>query len=114
MLRPALIAVLMLLVAAPTPPAQTTRNKILRECQNGRLSGDYTPREIRDARNNIPDDVDQYTDCRDVLTARAARAPGGGGSGDTAAAAAAAWGTPAAAPAVARRAAPEAAPAAPR
>jgi hypothetical protein len=83
MLRPALIAVLMLLVAAPTVLAQSTRNQILRECQNGHLSGEYTAREIRDARSNIPDDVDQYTDCRDVLSRALLALAGGGGSGDT-------------------------------
>jgi hypothetical protein len=78
--RMALIALLALLVAAPPALADPTRNQILRECQNGRLSGDYTAREIRDARNNIPDDLDQYTDCRDVLT-RALLGLAGGGSG---------------------------------
>jgi len=82
MLRPALIALLALLLAAPTALADATRNKILRECQTGRLTGDYTAREIRDARNNIPDDLDQYTDCRDVLTrALLTRAGADGGSG---------------------------------
>jgi hypothetical protein len=82
MLRPALIAVLALLLAAPTALADATRNKILRECQTGQLTGDYTSREIRDARNNIPDDLDQYTDCRDVLTrALLSRAGGDSGSG---------------------------------
>jgi hypothetical protein len=84
MLRPALIAVLALLVAAPIATAQSTRTQILRECQSGQLSGDYTTREIRDARANIPDDVDQYTDCRDVLSrALLALAGGSGSSGDT-------------------------------
>jgi hypothetical protein len=82
MLRPALIAVLALLVAAPTALGQSTRNQILRECQSGHLSGDYTAREIRDARENIPDDVDQYTDCRDVLTSALLSTAGGGGSED--------------------------------
>jgi hypothetical protein len=82
MLRPAVIALLALLLAAPTAAADATRNKILRECQSGSLSGDYTAREIRDARNNIPDDLDQYTDCRDVLTrALLSRAGGDSGSG---------------------------------
>jgi hypothetical protein len=85
MLRPAFIAALTLLVAAPTALGQSTRNQILRECQNGSLSGDYTAREIRDARSNIPDDVDQYTDCRDVLSrALLGLAGGGGSSGDAA------------------------------
>jgi hypothetical protein len=80
--RTALIALLALLVAVPPALADSTRNKILRECQNGRLTGDYTAREIRDARSNIPDDLDQYTDCRDVLTrALLSRAGGDSGSG---------------------------------
>jgi hypothetical protein len=88
-MRSALIALLALLLAAPPALADATRNKILRECQTGRLTGDYSAREIRDARNNIPDDLDQYTDCRDVLTrALLSRAGGGdpgsgGGSGGT-------------------------------
>ena len=81
MLRTALIALLALLVAAPAALADPTRNKILRECQTGRLTGDYTAREIRDARNNIPDDLDQYTDCRDVLTRALLSRAGGSGSG---------------------------------
>ena len=82
--RMVLIAVLAVLVAAPTALANPTRNEILRECQSGSLSGDYTAREIRDARSNIPDDVDQYTDCRDVLSgALLDLAGGGGGTGGT-------------------------------
>ena len=81
MLRPALIALLALLLAAPTALADATRNKILRECQTGQLTGDYTAREIRDARNNIPDDLDQYTDCRDVLSRALLNLAGGGDSG---------------------------------
>jgi hypothetical protein len=84
MLRPALIAALALLVAAPAALGQSMRNQILRECQSGQLSGDYTAREIRDARTNIPDDVDQYTDCRDVLTRALLSTAAGGGSGDAA------------------------------
>ena len=81
MLRPALIALLALLLAAPTALADATRNKILRECQTGQLTGDYTAREIRDARNNIPDDLDQYTDCRDVLSRALLNLAGGGDAG---------------------------------
>jgi hypothetical protein len=84
--RLVLIAVLAVLTVVPPAQADSTRNKILRECQNGRLTGDYTAQEIRDARKNIPDDLDQYTDCRDVL-ARAllslAAGGGGGGGADT-------------------------------
>ena len=70
----------LLLTAAPAQ-AQSTRDKIFRECQDGALQGDYSSREIRDARNNIPDDIDQYSDCRDVLSRALQTGAGGGGDG---------------------------------
>jgi hypothetical protein len=84
--RTLLVCGLALLLLAPPAAAQSTRIKILRECsQTGRLSGDYTAQQIRDARSNIPDDIDEYTDCRDVLTrallSRAGGDSGGGGGG---------------------------------
>jgi len=70
-----LVMVLTLLVAAPVAMAGT-RGDIIRDCaDDGKLDGSYTPSEIRDARNNLPADQDQYTDCRDVLN----RALGGTG-----------------------------------
>jgi hypothetical protein len=73
-----------LFTAAASPALAGTREKILQECQDGRLTGDYTAKEIRDARNNIPTDIDQYSDCRDVLSrALAAKAGGSGGGGGT-------------------------------
>jgi len=80
-----LVMVLTLLVAAPAAMAGT-RADIIEDCgDDGRLDGNYAPSEIRDARNNLPADIDQYTDCRDVL-ARALggtgdKAVGGGGGG---------------------------------
>src|SRR5215207_2571781 len=80
----------LVLLAPPAAAQQSIRIKILRECsQNGRLTGDYTAQQIRDARSNIPDDIDEYTDCRDVLTrALLSRAggysnSGGDGGGNT-------------------------------
>jgi hypothetical protein len=84
-----LVCGLALALLAPSAAAQSTRIKILRECaEDGRLTGDYTAQQIRDARSNIPDDIDEYTDCRDVLTrALLSRAGGdsnsGGGGGAT-------------------------------
>ena len=72
-----LATVLALLVAAPAAHA-AGRAEIIADCNaDGDLDGNYTPSEIRDARNNIPTDIDQYSDCRDVLS----RALGGSGSG---------------------------------
>ena len=88
MKRLAIIALLAVLAAAPAAQADSTRIKILRECQNGQLTGDYTAKQIRDARNNIPDDLDQYSDCRDVLTQallnRAGESNDGAGGGGSA------------------------------
>ena len=67
--------VLTLLVAVPAAKAGTRAN-IVADCyDDGKLDGNYSPSEIRDARNNLPADIDQYSDCRDVL----ARALGGSG-----------------------------------
>jgi hypothetical protein len=85
MLRLALAClVLGLIVAVPAANAAST-TQILRDCaDDGVLQGDYSPSELRKARQNIPTDTDEYTDCRDVL-ARAAAAgvasKGGGGAG---------------------------------
>src|SRR5688572_13627065 len=83
--RTLLVMVLTLLVAAPAASAGT-RADIVRDCfDDGKLDGNYTASQIRDARNNLPADVDQYSDCRDVL----ARALGGSGANDPEAAGAA-------------------------
>ena len=81
-LRPLALGLLALLaLCVPAASAQSTRTQILRDCEdNGRLDGTYNPSEIRDARNNIPDDVDEYSNCRDVLS-RATLSNAGGSTG---------------------------------
>ena len=90
-LRPLALGLLALLaLCVPAASAQSTRTQILRDCEdNGRLDGTYNPSEIRDARNNIPDDVDEYSNCRDVLS-RATLSNAGGSTGGRPAARAAA------------------------
>jgi hypothetical protein len=63
-LIPVLLSATVLLTIAPAASAQS----IFADCTDGRLDGQYSPSEIRKARQNIPTDVDEYTDCRDVLT----------------------------------------------
>lgn len=81
MTRLLFVCVLMLAVAAPAAHANKKRNEIIRDCADGRMDGKYSASEMRDARNNLPADVDEYTDCRDLLT-RSTRSGGGSGSGD--------------------------------
>ena len=82
MLRLALAClVLGLFAVVPTAANAASTTQILRDCaDDGVLQGDYTPAELRKARQNIPTDTDQYTDCRDVI-ARAAAARSAGDSG---------------------------------
>ena len=81
MLRLALACLLLGLVAVPAANAAST-TEILRDCaDDGVLQGKYTPSELRKARQNIPTDADEYTDCRDVLARAASRAVSGGSGG---------------------------------
>jgi len=76
--------VLGLIVAVPAANAAST-TQILRDCaDDGVLQGDYTPAELRRARQRIPADTDQYTDCRDVLARAASQSVTGASGGSVA------------------------------
>ncbi len=76
----------LILLLAAAPASAGVREQILRECQSGRITGNYTPKQLRDARKHIPTDIDEYSDCRDVLAQAALTGRGGasGGSGGSA------------------------------
>lgn len=76
-----LVLLLGLLALAPSAGA-AGRNEILRDCEDdSRLSGKYSPGELRDARNNINSGLDAYSDCRDVLSAALASGARNGARG---------------------------------
>ncbi len=103
MRRTALTALAALATLAGTPAAALADSTaVIRDCQDGRIDGKYSQKEFADALRNIPTDVDEYTDCRDVISrarlgaaggksggARTGSAGGGGGGGATPAAPAA-------------------------
>jgi hypothetical protein len=63
----ALVAALLLVPAAAH--AATDPIKIIRDCEDdGVLQGNYSPSELRKARSELPTDIDEYSDCRDVLS----------------------------------------------
>ena len=63
-----LLALLGALGAAAAPASAASRDQIIRDCSDdGRLQGKYSASELRDARQNLPSDVSEYTDCADVL-----------------------------------------------
>jgi hypothetical protein len=84
--RTLLLCLLAALLAAPAAHAADATT-IIRDCEDdGQLEGSYTPGELRNARQNLPTDIDEYSDCRDVLARAAAAAVtsgngGGAGSG---------------------------------
>jgi hypothetical protein len=63
-----LLAVLAVLVAPAT--ASATPAQVIRDCGNdGTLNRKYSNSELRKARDNLPTDLAEYSDCRDVISA---------------------------------------------
>ena len=79
-LLPLLIALFLL----PTAAALASGGKVIRDCtDDGRLQGHYSQKDLRDALSSMPSDIDEYTDCRDVIR-RAAFGGAGGGAAPSA------------------------------
>ena len=75
--------------------AQASPSAIIRDCrQDGDLDYKYSNRDLRKAEDNLPTDVDEYTDCREVIagavTSGSDRGGGNRGGGDNDAGAASA------------------------
>src|SRR5919201_2764191 len=64
--------------------AHASGRAVIRDCtDDGQLSKTYSQKDYRDALANLPTDVDEYTDCRDVIRkAQLGGAAGGGGGGN--------------------------------
>jgi hypothetical protein len=57
------------LLALPAP-AFASADQVIRDCaRDGQLDHKYSNSELRRARNNLPADLDEYSDCRDVIAA---------------------------------------------
>jgi hypothetical protein len=81
-MRRLLFTLTLTLVLLIPAAAYASGSAVIRDCtDDGRLEGHYTQRDLRDALSSIPSDVDEYTDCRDIIrrAAFAASAAGGGG-----------------------------------
>ena len=79
-----LVALIVAIGAFALPTTALAQNdggkEVLRDCaQDGDLDRDYSDEELNDAYNNMPSDIDEYSNCRDVI--RQAQA-GGRGSAD--------------------------------
>jgi uncharacterized membrane protein YgcG len=61
-------------------PGRRLPEALIRDCQDGTISGRYSAKDFTRALRDIPTDVDEYTDCRDVIRRAQLGAAGGGGS----------------------------------
>jgi hypothetical protein len=65
---PHLLIIGALAVLALPAPAFASADQVIRDCaRDGRLDHHYSNAELRRARNNLPADLDEYSDCRDVI-----------------------------------------------
>ena len=77
-LRTLLVLIAVLVLGVPAA-AQASGDDVIRDCaQDGQLNKHYSQSELQDAYNNLPSDIDEYTDCRQVI-----RSAMGGGNGNT-------------------------------
>jgi hypothetical protein len=68
-LRNLVVLAALALLAVPMPAAAGA-NQVLRDCiRDGKLDGNYSNAELRKARDNLPSDSDEYSDCSDVIAA---------------------------------------------
>jgi hypothetical protein len=79
-----LLCAALVALVAPSQASAASSQDVIRDCyQDGKLDGSYTQEELNNARDDLPSDVDEYSDCRNVIASARARGGKGkrGGSG---------------------------------
>lgn len=77
-LRTSLVVIAVLLLGLPAA-ARASGSDVIRDCsQDGQLNKKYSQKELQDALKNLPSDINEYTDCRQVILNAM-----GGGNGNT-------------------------------
>jgi hypothetical protein len=66
---------------APATALAGGSQQLYRDCQDGKIDGKYTQAQYQQALANIPADLDEYTDCRQVISRAKLLAAGGKGGG---------------------------------
>jgi hypothetical protein len=63
-------ALALALVAFPGDAFAASPLQVIKDCnQDGQLNRKYSNSELRKALDNLPSDIDEYSDCRDVISA---------------------------------------------
>lgn len=89
--RHLLVVAALALVAFPGDAFAASPLQVIKDCnQDGQLNRKYSNSELRKALDNLPSDIDEYSDCRDVISAaitggsdKGNRGGAGGGGGET-------------------------------
>lgn len=77
-----LLAAIVCALAVPAPALADRSDEIIRDCyQDGKLDGKYSKGDLKEAEDDLPSDVDEYSDCRAVIGAARDRPNNGGGGG---------------------------------
>jgi hypothetical protein len=79
-MRRLVLTALIALLAVPAA-AGASVDAIYEDCQNGRLDKRYPKGELREALENMPADLDEYTNCRELIRAARDDRKGAGGAG---------------------------------
>ena len=65
-----LFAITLLAMLALPASANASADQVVRDCvYDGKLDHHYSNAELRHARDHLPSDADEYSDCRDVIAA---------------------------------------------
>ena len=65
--RHLLLLAALALLALPAP-ASASADSVIADCsKDGKLDRDYSNAELRKARDNLPADLDEYSDCRELI-----------------------------------------------
>ncbi len=79
-MRRLVLTALIALLAVPAA-AGASVDAIYDDCQDGRLDKRYPKPELREALKDMPADLDEYSNCRELIVAARDNRRGGGGAG---------------------------------
>jgi hypothetical protein len=79
--RHLLLLAALFVLALPWGEAAATPFQVIKDCnEDGKLDGKYSNSELRKALENLPTDIDEYSDCREVIGAAITSGSKGGGN----------------------------------
>lgn len=81
LLRPALALALPLLIALPAAAGADVGEKIVERCTHGQSIGGFSQQAYRRALQELPTEVEEYSDCANLIRRAQLAAAGGGGGG---------------------------------